>query len=326
MSDIEDDEFLDADFSSDKVDSLVKKCRNFVPNSCNANIANIKSTLNKANLIGKKGSTPKRKGLRSTEKGDFKQQFSDSLRALSTDAENFHKKIDHILEAFVCLIDAIENLENRISVLENNSTKQSETIPKASYASTLVGNGKSSSDRIEKLEFLNSEDERKKKSLQIAITHETISPGSNNLNENVSKFFSQKMCMSPREIDQNFSVIKSKRENTVIVQFSERRFKLNLFKARKRLRSSDESNVRGLFLNDNLTAYNFGILKKLKHLKKTRADAGESVYESVYSIDGRVFVKMRRGDHNNDAIHVKTISCLEKLLGRLNDAVTHSNQ
>ena len=42
------DRFLDADIMSDNVNSLVQRCRDFVPMSCNASLSVIRSKLCKA--------------------------------------------------------------------------------------------------------------------------------------------------------------------------------------------------------------------------------------------------------------------------------------
>ena len=219
------------------------------------------------------------------------------------------------------LVDVIESLELRVSVLENKPSPYPPPAPQSSYASAVSAEMKNSNDRLNKLEYQNSEDDRKKKLLQVTITHNSFETDSNISPESVKTFFCEKMKMPPREIDQNFSIMKSKRKNTVIVQFSDRRFKIFLFQARKKLRSTSENDVSDLFLNDNLTSYNYSILSKLKYIRKERRECNKCVFESVYSIDGKIYIKMKSQDPNSESKHIKTNCVLDELVAELDEPV-----
>ena len=63
--------------------------------------------------------------------------------------------------------------------------------------------------------------------------------------------------MPPPEIYQLFSVSKNSRSNTVVVTVSDRRSKIFLYKARSRLRFTNDASLIDLFLKENLMTYNF---------------------------------------------------------------------
>ena len=165
MNDIEEEEFIDASFDNQKVNSLVQQCRDFIPNSSKANMNKIKSGLNKALSLGKSSNPTPFRTLRSggkDDKDDFKAQLTNTLRGLGTDVQSFHEKVDYIIEAMYSLVDVIETLESRVSVLENKPPPHPPPAPQSSYASAVSAEMKNSNDRLNKLEYQNSEDDRKK--------------------------------------------------------------------------------------------------------------------------------------------------------------------
>ena len=99
------------------------------------------------------------------------------------------------------------------------------------------------------------------------------------------------MRMEAREIDVNFRVRKVSRNNTVMITFSVKRFKRFLFASRKRLRQNLPEQCESLYVNENLTSYNFSLLRTLKAEKKRRIEANETSFGSVYSFEGKIFVK-----------------------------------
>ena len=332
MSDTE-DEFLDADFTSRKVESLIEQCRNFVPDSCRASLSNIRAkladTMDDSSKIPQPQLSPPSR-LRSKK---TTLQVENSLRDLSNDAAKFQAKIDTVLEAVISMIDTVadsnDKLNKRLHIVEkklidmekgSNNIKQPSTF---AAAVSTDNNAKNSNDRLNKLEYQASEDDRRKRILHVSITDPSINNQAPNLTETMTTFFSEKMKMSNREIDTNFNVQKASRNNTVIVKFSDRRYKLFLYCAHKKLRS-DEAD-EDLFLNDDLTSYNFSLLMKLKRLRKERKDNGKPVFESVYSIDGRVFIKMIKQDPNADSIHIKTPSAINDLISKLDNPINLSS-
>lgn len=93
------------------------------------------------------------------------------------------------------------------------------------------------SDRLERLEYLLSEEEREKRGLQAKITHPELDPDNTELKEHVDDFLSRKMVMRGRDIDSNLMAMKSgRRQNTIIVSFSTNLFKRLLYAARNKIR------------------------------------------------------------------------------------------
>ena len=144
--------------------------------------------------------------------------------------------------------------------------------------------------------------------MQISIKHPLIDPNSNNLHDDIAKFLAENMKITNREMDTSLIVQKTSRPNTVILTFSDRRFKLFIFKACKNLRTANDEVSSDLYLNDNLTPYNFSILMSLKRERSRRRTENRPLFETIYSIDGKVFVKLTRGAPNQEAVNIKTPS------------------
>ena len=209
-------------------------------------------------------------------------------------------------------MDTIETLDKRISVIEAGNHDRGESQSYAAIASQTL---KSNDGRIGKLEYQSSEENRKKRLFE-------VNPGSNSLRVDTLNFFSEKLKLSNREIDQSFTVHKTSRNNTIIVRLTDRKFKLFLFNARKKLRLDNPSTVTDLYLNDNLSSYNFSILMTLKRLRSDRRNANKKVFETTYTIDGKIFVKMQRGDSNENAINIKNNCAIDKLIADLDKPVS----
>ena len=135
--------------------------------------------------------------------------------------------------------------------------------------------------------------------------------------------------MEPREIDSGFNVKKvTYRPNTVIVVFSVIKFKRFVFGALKRLRLRDQDLCTDLFINDNMTSYNYSILKHLKSEKKKRSEERRKSFESVYVFDGKVYVKKQKTNQPNSAIWISSVQSMKNFLESLDTeitAVTDSN-
>ena len=125
------------------------------------------------------------------------------------------------------------------------------------------------------------------------------------------------MQMPPRDIDSAFRVARGSRANTVVNTFSSRKFKTFLFAARKRLRREGESLASELFLNENLTLYNFALLKLLKSERKRRVDANIESFTSVFSFDGKIYVR-RGADSEN--LHIKSRESYEAFINSLDSS------
>ena len=128
--------------------------------------------------------------------------------------------------------------------------------------------------------------------------------------------------MARREIDPNLFAHKGSRKKTAIVTFTDRRFKIFLYKTRKRLSTDGEQICSNLFLNDHLTPYNYNLLMTLKREITKMSTEMSPNFESVYSIEGKVFVKIKRSSPNADAIWIKSTSNIENFLKKLNEELS----
>ena len=124
--------------------------------------------------------------------------------------------------------------------------------------------------------------------------------------------------METREIDVNMTARKIK-INTVLICFSSKRYKGFLYATRKKLRTSNNPINGDLFINENLTGYNFDLLKKLKRERKSRLDSNcVNKIESVYTFDGKVFVKTNVSSISSGSLHIKNPMSLVEFIDKLN--------
>ena len=165
--------------------------------------------------------------------------------------------------------------------------------------------------RLEKLEYLSSEELQRKRLLQMTITHPAIDSSNENLDTHVQSFL--RLKMNDRAIDKNLNAFECPRNNTVRIELSDVRFKRFLFKARKDLRNNHPECYEGMFINENLTSFNFELMKKLKVELERRKNEQMLNYESVYSFDGKIFVKISKTDDRNAAIHISNQIFLKNL-------------
>ena len=298
---------------SDRVNIAVKKCMNMRPDTVDSDFyKNLRMKITNSSDWNSNA-----RQLRSNCNINDKKKIEDMLREFSGDFSNLHKKFDAFASNVVGLIDRVESMETRIATMEAWKHDAQSTSRSVSYAS-IVQNGNidenSTSDRIGKLEYSGSEDERKNKLLHLQLTHPSLDSNSPFLSLHVQNFLKQHLKMSPREIDVNMVTYKSSRPHTVIIKCSDRSFKLFVYSARKKLRSDSPHLCEDLFINDDLTSYNFSLLKCLKNERKQRIQDGKANFETVYSYNGKIFVKILRTDITENAIHIKIYSCMNSLV------------
>ena len=132
------------------------------------------------------------------------------LSEFSEDLTNLHQKFGIISEVIVSVVDRVENLECRVSTLERKVNEWGSSQQNSGYADALrsapVENN--ASERLSRLEYESSEEQRKDKLLHVQITHPSLDHGSANHCEHVKKFLTEKLRMSAREIDSNMIVFK----------------------------------------------------------------------------------------------------------------------
>ena len=96
------------------------------------------------------------------------------------------------------VLELERRLESSEQISKPNST--SATKPKASPFTE-----EDQSDRLSRLEYLASEEEREKRLLQVVVTHPELDPNNNDLRKHTCEFLRNKLRMTEREIDPNLS-------------------------------------------------------------------------------------------------------------------------
>ena len=270
---------------------------------------------------------------RGSSRIEGRKQLEDHFKELVTDIGTLARKFETVLDCVSEILNSIDSLESRLEALESSARspdahgmaslesrlKSLETSTRASTSHETYANiarAQPDDQRVDKLEYKASEDERHKRSLEVKLTHPDINNDDGDLKSLVTEFFSTKMDMEAREIDINLRVRKIPRDNTVLLTFSDRRYKQFIFAARKRLRQSPENDINGLFISDNLTSYNFSIFKDLKNELKRRNELNLAGLSRVYCFEGKVYIKK-----DSSVQHGKCISSkrdLKQLLEELN--------
>ena len=271
----------------------------------------------RARLQVKKSSEASCSGVK-TRNSDRKK-VEDSIQAMRADFSALHEKFNAFSDCLFEVLDRVEEIEERVAKLEADRSSPSAMQPSATYAAAAA---KIDSTRIERLEVSNSEQQRLHKLLQVTLTDPKIDKDKEDLESHITEFLQEEMKMERREVDSNMVVTKGKRDNTVIVKLSDRKFKVFLFAAMKRLRRDSGENLVTTYLNENLSSYNFYLLMKMKRERKKRREEGVSTFESVYSFEGRVYAKKKSSDPSGSAVLIKSEATLTEYLQQFNAPAT----
>ena len=102
------------------------------------------------------------------------------------------------------------------------------------------------------------------------------------------------------------------------IVLSDTKFKRFIFSAKKDLRENHTELTNDLYVNENLTAHNYDLLKKLKTEKKRRADENLENFERIYSFEGKIYVKVKITDDRHNAVYIPNQISLEKFLNNFN--------
>ena len=85
------------------------------------------------------------------------------------------------------------------------------------------------------------------------------------------------------------------------------------------MRDNDRDSTSGLYMNDNLTTFNFNLFMKLKREKQRRTENQLENFEALYTIDGRIYLKISRQATNDEAIAIRNNADVEKFLSKMNN-------
>ena len=309
MSDSDLSDYSDCE-SNSTLNKAINSCLKMKPDHVISNkskyksIKDMKSSLSSCNENSSK--------QRSSSRIDNRKNVEDCFCDMSLDFNKLSKKFDSVFECLTGILDQMEEMESRIIKLEEAKNSPTVSENPVSYASVL--NTTTAVQRLDKLEYLSSEKDRMTKLLEVTLTHPDINLNAPNLVNHVQEFMSDNMKMERRSIDVNLQVKKTARTNTVLILFSHRRFKAFVYAAKKRLNQDNDRNVSNLYLNENLTSYNFHLLMTLKRERKRRSEECIPNFETVYSFEGKIFTKKKRTDPNDNAVHIKNPSDLNKFL------------
>ena len=315
-----------SDYLSDKPTHIVK--------------AKSKRTMDIRSKLQKLNSSKSRQSSRI----DSNKRLEDICKDVQSDLSCISGKFDMFVECLLELSEKVEDLEKRVVIIERNSSSSlphasldqienlekrvvfieqktnSPTYSAVASAERRTTDDRVDGDRLDRVEFLTSEDERKRRLLEVTITHPDIDKDANQLDEHIKKFLTSKIKMNEREIDANLKAFKSARDKTTKVIFSHIRFKKFLFAARRKMFLDDRDACQNLYINENLTPYNYDILKTLKREKKRREENNEPNLDAVYTFEGRVFVKKVRTDSKTPGTVISSRKSLENFLNQMSSS------
>ena len=256
--------------------------------------------------------------VRSSGRLDDRKKIEDFCKELTSDFSMISRKMDCFISCLTGVFDKVEELESKIEAIDKKLAEHNQPGP--SYANVTSSQIPATIDknRIERLEQITSEEERKRRQLEIVVTHPSLNNESENLTGQVKTFLSSHMKMEPRLIDANLKAFKSRRQNSVKIVLSDTKFKRFIFSAKKDLRENHTELTNDLYVNENLTAHNYDLLKKLKTEKKRRADENLENFERIYSFEGKIYVKVKSTDDRNNAVYIPNQISLEKFLNNFN--------
>ena len=288
--------------------------------------------------------------VRTSSRLDNKRQLDDHFKDLLADNESVRKKLSYIHDFLSDMFDTVNDLsetcdkqECRINDLERTVKQQTDKIvgitsrPPSTYSGAVttgisgapsqsIPSHSDSGRRIDKLEYTASEEERRRRLLQVTITHPEISQNNSNVVSDTKSFLVNKLLLQEREIDPLLQVRLQRRENTVLLTFSAQRYRNFLYAARKRLRVNNPDRCTNLYINENLTNYNFVMMRQLKAERRSRNVAGKNSFHAVYTFDGKVFVRMRAGDSPDSRSHITSPQQLGLFLAKLDSVPITENQ
>ena len=212
---------------------------------------------------------------------------------MSTDLQKLAQKFDSIFDFVLGVLDRMEGAEARVAALEE--VQQQPETP--TYSEALNSRPQDNS-RLEKLKFFSSEEERKKLLSQVCFTHPSVSSDSPQSCEHVKGILTSLLKISGSEMDSNLHVQKTKKTDTLVVQ-------------KNKLRRTSEYAIKDLYFNDNLTPYNYSMLKTPKQEKERLRTSNKPYFETINSFKGKVFVRKQKDTSNQIAVHIRSPTHLQ---------------
>ena len=313
----------------DSLGALKKQCLTMTPDYNYAvKVNELKEKLNK-NRQKRTLPTPKplvnnpqkTSNARSSPRLQEEQQrkMENSIHLLSEEVKNISAELDTYFDSLNEIMDMLKLLYGKFDEM-NQKLLSPPSVSYADVARTIPADApvlNASERRLDKLEYQNSENERLNRILQVTITHPALEMNSQNIFSAATHFMENIMLMEWWQIDANMYVQATRRPKTILITFSDPRFKNLLFKARNKLPQQQFP----IYINDHLTNYNYKILKLAKEERKRNNENLNCLFETVYSYNGRVFIKKNRSDPTAEAILIKSPESLHEIVNKLSDAM-----
>ena len=231
------------------------------------------------------------------------------MKNFCTELETYFDSLNEIMDMIKVLSERIEEIDQKLQLPQTSSYADA-TRSNPDAPSLINKRLEKVEFSLEKVEYQSSEYERQNRLHQVTITHPSLDVNSQNLFSTATYFMENILMMERRQIDANMYVQTTKRAQTILITFSDQRFKGFLFKARKNLPQQQFP----IYINDFLTNFNYKILKMAKEERRRSYDNLNPIYETVYSYNGRIFIKKRRSDPTSDAIHIKSCEHLREII------------
>ena len=87
------------------------------------------------------------------------------------------------------------------------------------------------------------------------------------------------------------------------------------------MRQNDPESCDDLFVNDNMTQYNYSLLKELKSEKKKRKDSKRKSFDVLFVRDGKVFAKKDKESDDSYPIWISNMVVLKKFIESIENYV-----
>lgn len=299
---------------SDRVKKQIEHCLN-MKNENDASYDNLRSKLMAIPELhdGESGGALRNLRTNNGPGSDLKKlensitRFTNSLAALNKSSEVLVECLSFVFNKLEKIEDDLNALTARVLQLEGSDRNSASSVP--SYSSICAKDLSKQSERLERLELVASERERESRILQASLTHPLININSSDLTDYIKTFMSNTLKMEPREIDSCLHVSKLRRDHSVLLTFSDARFKNFIYGARKKLQTEDKNLCKDFYLNDNLTQFNLSIFNTLKNERRKRTSAGNDTPFYVFTFQGRVYVKENRDSEKK--LIKDNVSCTE---------------
>ena len=295
------------------------ECLTMKPNlQFSVKVNQIRDKLNKSR--SKRNSLPKQSPIqpnnttaRTSARIEEKKKTDNSSQELAEAIKNLRNELDTHFESLNEIFEQLKALHERVDSIENRPSSQPQTYAAAAASPISDAQNNTRNKRLEILEYQSSETERTNRLLQATITHPAFESKRQNPYSAACNFMQSIMRMDRREVDANMYVQFTRHPNTILIHFSDHRFKTFLFRAKKNL----PRNEHPIYINEHLTTYNYGILKLAKEERKRLNENLMGLFETIYTYNGRVFIKKQRTDPSSAAILIKTPEGLHELIAEL---------